>query len=202
MLPSSAMASQTKLILSLSGLLLTATASLVALAPAASSDEPARATVVAAQAVPAPDLSECPALGRKIARDKYTEEVTADSATIKHELIATSSLYQACHLFSGSTRNDCCKTVRDKSIEACRKKVQAQEAAEDPCAPKHIDCRLLRPVKCALERTIERKRIKCCQSIDSQVLARLFEACASGAAAASVGCEVVETPAATPVGLE
>jgi hypothetical protein len=149
-------------------------------------------------AIPAPNLSECPPLGRKIAREKYMTELRKDTATIRAELLATTNLYQSCHLLSGSYRNACCKKIQDTSIQKCQDKIKAQEAAENPCAPRPVDCRLLRPAKCLLERSIERKRIECCRSIDDQVLGLLLSACVSSASAAATGCAVPEETA-TPV---
>jgi len=97
-----------------------------------------------------------------------------------------------CHLFSGSARNACCDRIMNRTVDRCQEQVTAREAAESPCAPREIDCRLLRPFKCALEKTIERKRVQCCISIDGQVLQQLFIACASATQAASTGCHVQE----------
>ena len=149
-------------------------------------------------AIPAPDLSGCAPLGRKIAKEKYMTELRKDTATIHAELLATASLYQSCHLLSGSYRNACCKKIQDTSVQKCQDKVKAEEAEENPCAPRPVDCRLLRPAKCLLERSIERKRVECCRSIDEQVLGQLLGACIASAAAAASGCAVPEETA-TPV---
>ena len=140
--------------------------------------------------IPGPDLSECALLGRKIAYERYTSELRKDTAEIFKDILPTSTLYGVCHLFSGSARNACCDRIMNRTVDRCQEQVKAREAAESPCAPREIDCRLLRPFKCALERTIERKRVQCCISIDGQVLQQLFIACASATKAASTGCHV------------
>ena len=142
--------------------------------------------------MPGPDLSECALLGRKIAYDRYTSELHKDTAEIFKDILPTSTLYGVCHLFSGSARNACCDKIMNRTVERCQEQVIGREAAESPCAPREIDCRLLRPFKCALERTIERKRVQCCKSIDGQVLQQLFIACVSATQAASTGCHVDE----------
>ena len=148
--------------------------------------------------IPAPDLSQCALLGREIARTKYFEEVSKDSQEIRKDIGATSALYSACGFLSGSARNSCCKGVADKSVQTCQERIIAQEQKENPCAPKPVDCRLLRPAKCAMERMIERKRVQCCNSIDSQVLSNLLAACNSAVTEVSSSCFIPETPA--PIG--
>lgn len=148
--------------------------------------------------IPAPDLSQCVLLAREIARSKYFEEIRKDSQEIKKNISATSSLYSACGFLSGSARNSCCKGVADQSVTTCQELIIAQEEKENPCAPKPVDCKLLRPAKCAVERMIERKRVQCCNSIDGQVLNSLLGACGAAVASVSASCFVPETPA--PIG--
>ncbi len=150
--------------------------------------------------IPAPDLSQCALLGREIARTKYFEEISKDSQEIRKDIGATSALYSACGFLSGSARNSCCKGVADKSIQTCQERIIAQEQKENPCGPKPVDCRLLRPAKCAMERMIERKRVQCCNSIDSQVLSNLLAACNSAVTEVSSSCFIPETPA--PIGTQ
>lgn len=148
--------------------------------------------------IPAPDLSQCVLLAREIARSKYFEEIRKDSQEINKDISATSALYSACGFLSGSARNSCCKGVADKSVKTCQERIIAQEEEENPCAPKPVDCKLLRPAKCAVERMIERKRVQCCNSIDGQVLNSLLGACGAAVASVSASCFVPETPA--PIG--
>lgn len=148
--------------------------------------------------IPAPDLSQCALLGREIARSKYFDEMRKDTQVIKKDIGATSSLYYACGFLTGSSRNSCCQGVADQSVKTCQERIIAQEHKENPCAPKPVDCRRLRPAKCAVERMIEHKRVQCCNSIDGQVLNNLLATCNAAVADLSASCFVPETPA--PIG--
>ncbi len=147
--------------------------------------------------IPAPNLSQCALLGHEIARSKYYEELKKDSLEIRKDIGATAALYLACGFRTGSDRNSCCKGIADTSTTTCRNRITAQEQAENPCAARPVDCKLLRPAKCAVERMIERKRIQCCKSIDSQVLSNLLATCSAAVTEISASCFVPETP--TPV---
>lgn len=153
----------------------------------------------AANGIVPPDLSECAILGRNIARTKYYEEMLEDMQRMSTQLHFTTSLYSACHLFSGSTRNACCQRIMDRSISQCKAGVIAEEKLESPCAPRQIDCKLLRPAKCLLERAIERKRVQCCQAIDAQILKHLLNYCTVVVEQVSADCKVPEEPATPPV---
>lgn len=146
-----------------------------------------------------PDLSECALLGRHIARTKYYEEMLQDMRRMSAKLQFTSSLYSACHLFSGAARNACCQRIMDRSISQCQSGVIAEEKLESPCAPRPIDCRLLRPAKCLLERAIERKRVQCCIAIDGQVLKHLLNYCKVVVEHVSADCRVPEVQKTEPV---
>jgi len=151
-----------------------------------------------AQGIASPDLSQCAVLGRKIARSKYYEEMSKDTQKISGRIGLTSSLYSACHLFSGSTRNACCQKIMERSVSECKAQVLAEEAAENPCAPRRVECRHLRPAKCLLERSIEKKRVQCCVAIDGQILGHLLNHCEATVAQVSAQCKVEEAPAMTP----
>lgn len=140
--------------------------------------------------IASPDLSECALLGRNIARTKYYEEMLQDMQRMSERLQFTTSLYSACHLFSGAARNACCQRIIDRSISQCQSGVIAEEKLENPCAPRPVDCSLLRPAKCLLERAIERKRMQCCIAIDGQILKHLINHCKVVVGHVSSDCKV------------
>lgn len=152
-----------------------------------------------ANGITPPDLSECALLGRNIARTKYYEEMLQDMRRMSAKLQFTASLYSACHLFSGAARNACCQRIMERSISQCQSGVLAEEKLESPCAPRQIDCRLLRPAKCLLERAIERKRVQCCIAIDGQVLKHLLNHCKVVVEQVSADCKVPEGQTTEPV---
>lgn len=153
----------------------------------------------AADGIVPPDLSECALLGRNIARTKYYEEMLQDMQRMSAKLQFTTSLYSACHLFSGAARNACCQRIMERSISQCQSGVIAEEKVESPCAPRQIDCRLLRPAKCLLERAIERKRVQCCIAIDGQILKHLLYHCTVVVEQVSADCRVPEGQTTAPV---
>ncbi len=167
--------------------------------PGPNSSSASRTPPVSAEGgIVSPDLSQCAAPGRKIARSKYYEEMSKDTQKISARIGLTSSLYSACHLLSGSTRNACCQKIMERSVSECKTQVLAEEAAENPCAPRRVDCRFLRPAKCLIERTIEKKRVQCCAAIDGQILDHLLNHCEATVAQVSAQCKVEEVPAITP----
>lgn len=166
--------------------------------PILDDDGSVQASAAAAGSIPRPDLSQCHPKGRDLARSKYYEEMRKDTAEISKDIGATGPLYAGCHLFTGSTRNTCCKEVADTSLSKCKERIIGQEAAENPCAPKPVSCRLLKPFECVRERITERLRIKCCTSIDDQVLNGLLRQCEASVASVSAGCTVPETPTPAP----
>ena len=140
----------------------------------------------AADGIVPPDLSECALLGRNIARTKYYEEMLQDMQRMSAKLQFTTSLYSACHLFSGAARNACCQRIMERSISQCQSGVIAEEKVESPCAPRQIDCRLLR-------------RVQCCIAIDGQILKHLLYHCTVVVEQVSADCRVPEGQTTAPV---
>lgn len=147
--------------------------------------------------IPLPGLGGCDPRGHGDAISLYLSKIRAAMEEIRVGLKPANNLFGSCKIFPTSVRNSCCNTFKTEAAKRCKEGVLVKAAQDLECSLKAVDCRVMRPVQCAIKKITERKRAECCRSLAPQGRAQLLAYCDTAVEQIAAGCGVAEAPTPT-----
>mgnify|MGYP006273958977 CR=1 FL=1 len=136
-----------------------------------------------------PNLQGCDARGHGQAISSYLYKIGNAMELIRVGVKPANSLFGSCKIFPSGLRNSCCTKFKSEAVKQCKAGVLAQAAQDHECALRATDCRLIRPVQCAIQKITERKRAECCNWLKPHGKRQLLEFCDAMVDQMSNGCE-------------
>ncbi len=145
-----------------------------------------------------PNLQGCDPRGHGQAISSYLYKIRKAMEQIRAGLKPANNLFGSCKIFPTGIRNSCCTKFKSEAVKRCKEGVLAQSTQDHECALKATDCRLIRPVQCAIKKITERKRAECCNWLKPQGQRQLLAYCDAMVDQISNGCQIAAAP--TPSG--